>query len=210
MTPTESLPRALVSAGALREGARQAIALGGTLADLRGDALGHGVVEVAAIVQDAGINDVLVDDAETAASLRTSGLRAVTDGNADIDNSILYGLPGAPTPSAMRLFGRVLSTKPLHAGRPSPMATFTGPLSTRLSPWCPAAMLRASSARSATLRASRSMAYCVRLWGEWRWMCAWSTFKAPRQMCVKARTRSSSAVTESPAMRSRIGPTPRG
>lgn len=116
MTPTESLPRALVSAGALREGARQAIALGGTLADLRGDALGHGVVEVAAIVQDAGINDVLVDDAETAASLRTSGLRAVTDGNADIDNSILYGLPGAPTPSAMRLFGRVLSTKPLHAG----------------------------------------------------------------------------------------------
>lgn len=116
MTPTESLPRALVSAGALREGAHRAIALGGELADLRGDALGHGVIEVAALVQETGINAVLVDDADTAAILRARGIRAVTDGDADIDSGTLYGLPGFSTDPAMQLVGRVVSTKPLHAG----------------------------------------------------------------------------------------------
>ncbi|MDQ0645577.1 alanine racemase C-terminal domain-containing protein [Microbacterium murale] len=116
MTPTESLPRALVSAGALRAGALEAAALGGEIADLRGDALGHGVREVAALVKDAGIHAVLVEDAETAERLRDEGVRAVTDGGADIDTATLYGLPGARTAPAMRLVGRVLSTKPLHAG----------------------------------------------------------------------------------------------
>lgn len=116
MTPTASLPRALVSASALHHGARQAIALGGELADLRGDALGHGVLEVATVLHDAGIRDVVVDDAETASVLRSRGVRAVTGGDANIDSGTLYGLPGSGVAPAMRLLGRVLSTKPLHAG----------------------------------------------------------------------------------------------
>jgi len=116
VTPTQSLPRALVSAGALREGAAAAVASGGELADLRGDALGHGVIEVAALVRDAGVHTVLVDDEATADIVRAQGVRAITVGDADIDTSILYGLPGARTAPAMRLTGRVISTKPLRAG----------------------------------------------------------------------------------------------
>jgi alanine racemase len=114
--PTESLPRALVSTGSLREGAAEAVALGGQLADLRGDALGHGVLEVAASVREAGVRTVLVDDAEVADLVRSVGVPAVTVGDADIDSRVLYGLPGASTPAAMRLVGRVVSTKPLRAG----------------------------------------------------------------------------------------------
>lgn len=116
MTPTGSLPRALVSAGALREGADAAVALGGELADLRGDALGHGVLEVTAIVREAGVQAVLVDDAEIGDLVRAQGIRVVTTGDADIDSRLLYGLPGSSTPPAMRLVGRVVSTKPLRAG----------------------------------------------------------------------------------------------
>lgn len=116
MTPTASLPRALVSAGALREGARVAIANGATVADLRGDALGHGVADVAALVRDAGVQTVLVDDAEVAELVQARGVDAVTDGEADIDSGVLYGLPGAATAPAMRVLGRVVSTKSLRAG----------------------------------------------------------------------------------------------
>lgn len=116
MTPTGSLPRALVSAGALRDNAREAVARGGALADLRGDALGHGVLEVAAVVRDAGVQTVLVDDTDVADLVRAQGIRAVTSGDVDIDNRVLYGLPGADASPAMRLVGRVISTKPLRAG----------------------------------------------------------------------------------------------
>lgn len=116
MTQTGSLPRALVSAGALREGAREAVALGGELADLRGDALGHGVLEVAAVVRDAGVQAVLVDDAHVADLVHALGVRAVTTGEANIDSGLLYGLSGARTVPAMRLVGRIVSTKPLRAG----------------------------------------------------------------------------------------------
>lgn len=116
MTATGSLPRALVSAGALREGAGDAVARGGELADLRGDALGHGVRQTAAVVRDAGVHAVLVDDADIADLVRGQGLRAVTSGEADIDSSVLYGLPGSATAPAMQLMGRIVSTKPLRAG----------------------------------------------------------------------------------------------
>ena len=116
MTPTGSLPRALVSAGALRDNAGEAVSRGGEVADLRGDALGHGVLEVAAVVRDARMQTVLVDDAAVADLARMQGIRAVTSGEADVDSRVLYGLPGADTAPAMRLVGRVISTKPLRAG----------------------------------------------------------------------------------------------
>jgi alanine racemase len=74
------------------------------------------VLEVAAMMRDAGVQTVLVDDPEIADIVRANGSRAVTIGEADIDSRVLYGLPGAQTTPAMRLVGRVVSTKPLRAG----------------------------------------------------------------------------------------------
>ncbi|GGD77747.1 hypothetical protein GCM10007269_20920 [Microbacterium murale] len=68
------------------------------------------------MVRDAGVKTVLVDDAHIAERVHELDLRAVTTGEADIDSSVLYGLPGAQTVPAMRLAGRVVSTKPLRAG----------------------------------------------------------------------------------------------
>ncbi|UWF76489.1 MULTISPECIES: alanine racemase C-terminal domain-containing protein [Microbacterium] len=118
MSGSRSLPRAEISARAVREAAEAAVAAGGVVADLRGDAYGHGVAETARVVTDAGVRAVLVDDARTVESLAASGIRAVTDGEADIAPEALYGLPGAEdsrTP-AMRLAGRVLSVKRMLAG----------------------------------------------------------------------------------------------
>jgi alanine racemase len=83
--------------------------------DLRADAWGHGVVEVARIVLDAGASVVLVDEAD-AAVLAELGLPATTDAVADVDPHVLFGLPGSGVDPAMHLTGTVLSLKPLEAG----------------------------------------------------------------------------------------------
>ncbi|MEJ1092337.1 alanine racemase [Microbacterium istanbulense] len=116
MTTPSTLPHATVSTAALREGAAAAFAHGGRIADLRGDALGHGVVETARIVTQVGVPAVLVDDDLVAEALRREGVNALTRGDADVDSALLYGLPGAGTRPALRLAGQVLSTKPLRAG----------------------------------------------------------------------------------------------
>ena len=85
------------------------------MVDLRADAWGHGVVEVARIVLDAGASVVLVDEVD-AAVLAELGLPATTDARADVDPHVLFGLPGSNVDPAMRLTGTVLSTKPLDAG----------------------------------------------------------------------------------------------
>ena len=103
MTASGSLPRAVISLSALGEAARAAVAAGGEVADLRGDALGHGASRVAEIVRDAGVRAVLLDG-------------SVPAGEADIDSVLLYGLPGSGRVPAMTLSGRVLSVKPLRAG----------------------------------------------------------------------------------------------
>lgn len=114
MTTSPTLPRALVSAGALRDSALAAAAAGGRLADLRADALGHGLRDAARVMKDAGIEAVLVDDQRRVEELGADGIRAVVRGTPDIDSAMLYGL-GVGTP-AMRLTGHVHSTKPLRAG----------------------------------------------------------------------------------------------
>ncbi len=92
---------------------------GGGLADLRRDAWGHGVTAVYAALRDAGAEAVLLDEG-TASAHELSGLRVVEDGEPDIDSHLLYGLPDGDgvrrTPAALRLMGRVLSTKILRAG----------------------------------------------------------------------------------------------
>ncbi|MGO2746837.1 alanine racemase [Microbacterium sp.] len=116
MTASGSLPRAIISRGALGAAARAAVAAGGEIADLRADAFGHGVLESARVVHAAGVSRVVVDDRSVAASLQAEGIDALTDADADIDSILLYGLPGSGQTPAMTLTGRILSLKPLRAG----------------------------------------------------------------------------------------------
>lgn len=116
MTAPASVPRAVVSRDALYASAHAAAQAGGTVADLRADAFGHGVRETARVVHEAGVPRLIVDDEAAAASLRAEGIDAVLDGVADIDGVLLYGLPGSGFAPAMSLSGRILSRKPLRTG----------------------------------------------------------------------------------------------
>lgn len=117
MSPSasSSLPRALVSRAALRLGVDAALARGGSIVDLRADAWGHGVIDVAPIALGAGAAAVLVDDVDVA-PLRALGLNATSGEVPDVDPNVVFGMPGSGVRSAMTLSGRVLSTKPLDAG----------------------------------------------------------------------------------------------
>jgi len=119
-TTSSSRPRALLSRSALVAGAAAAVADGGRVADLRGDAWGHGTIEVARAVIAAGAETVRVDAGSDVDELSAEGLPAVVDGEPDIDPLLLYGLPDADgvlrTDPVMRLVGRVLATKALRAG----------------------------------------------------------------------------------------------
>lgn len=119
-TTSSARPRALISRSALTAAASAALAAGGRIADLRGDAWGHGVSLIAPAVIAAGAEAVLVDSEDEVEALRLDGINARTDATADIDSGLLYGLPDSEgalrsTP-VMRLTGRVLSTKHLQAG----------------------------------------------------------------------------------------------
>lgn len=78
------------------------------------------MLAVAQAVIAAGAAAVRVDSTAEAEVLRLEGIDAVLHGDADIDSSLLYGLPDGDgalrTRPVMRLVGRVLSTKPLKAG----------------------------------------------------------------------------------------------
>lgn len=113
-TTNSSAPRALISRSRLADAAAAAIASGGALADLRGDAYGHGIHLVAAAVLRAGAQSVLVDSTEEVEQLAAAGSPATTSGVADVDASLLYGL--RENRPVMRLVGRVMSTKLLRAG----------------------------------------------------------------------------------------------
>ncbi|WP_231728735.1 MULTISPECIES: alanine racemase C-terminal domain-containing protein [Microbacterium] len=119
-TTSSSLPRAMISRAALAAGASAAVSAGGTVADLRRDAWGHGVLAVAQVVTAAGAERVLVDAQGEVEALQLEGIRGVTTGDPDIDPNLLYGLPDEKGQLAarpvMRLAGRVLSTKRLRPG----------------------------------------------------------------------------------------------
>lgn len=119
---SSALPRAILSVSLLADAARQALAHGGHMADLRRDGWGHGLVATAHAVAAAGGAAVLVDSALEKARLREAGVGvdAVTDARADVDARLLYGLPDAhgrtASPPPLRLVGRVMSTKVLRRG----------------------------------------------------------------------------------------------
>lgn len=119
-TTSSAAIRALISRSALADAAAAAIAAGGRVADLRGDAYGHGVLTVARAVAAAGAEGVLVDSAHDASALTRDGIVATTSGTPDIDARLLYGLPNSTgrwtTRPVLRLTGRVISTKSLHTG----------------------------------------------------------------------------------------------
>lgn len=112
-------PRVLLSRRALAQNARMVLG-GGETVDLRHDAYGHGLDEVAEVVTAAGAGLVLTDTAEDAARLVARGVRAQPRDAPSVDPSALFGIPDAEGGSAgapvMTLEGRVLSTKPLLAG----------------------------------------------------------------------------------------------
>lgn len=116
VSTSHSLPRALVSTSAMRRCILGAVARGGTVADLRGDAFGHGALEMARVVAEAGIETVVVDDQMVAADLDGLGIRASVHEHPDIDTALLYGLAGVDVIPPMRLIGRVLSTKSADPG----------------------------------------------------------------------------------------------
>lgn len=120
MTGSSALPRAVISRSALTAAAAAAVAAGGSIADLRRDAWGHGILSVAHVALAAGAEAVLVDSSDEVDALGVEGITATADAEADIDSRILYGLPDADgqlsTTPVLRLVGRVLSTKRLLAG----------------------------------------------------------------------------------------------
>lgn len=111
-------PHVLLSRSAMEQNARGLLQDGGVV-DLRHDAFGHGLDEVAPIVTAAGATGILVDAQQDVDRLAARGIRARLDGAADVAAHALFGIPdaaAADSPPVMRLEGRVLSTKPLLAG----------------------------------------------------------------------------------------------
>ncbi len=109
----------MISRSALASSAKEAVAAGGGIADLRRDAYGHGLLTVARAVLGAGVSGVLVDGEEQQRLLEAHGLRATVSEEPDIDPGLLYGLPDESVPDripVMRLAGRVMSLKRLHRG----------------------------------------------------------------------------------------------
>ncbi|MFD6699246.1 MULTISPECIES: alanine racemase [unclassified Microbacterium] len=119
--PQSAMLRSLISRSALEDGAAAAVAAGGAgIADLRHDAWGHGLLDVARVVTAAGARGVRVDGPHDVALLRAEGIEATCTETPELDPRVLYGLPDAsgalPGRPVMRVAGRVLSTKDIAAG----------------------------------------------------------------------------------------------
>jgi alanine racemase len=110
-----SATTAVISRSALESAAHAAAASGGSVADLRRDAYGHGLLAVARAAHDAGIRTMLVDGADQISLLGDAGIDATDRGEVDVPVDVLYGLnPGARP--VMRLTGHVMSLKDLQPG----------------------------------------------------------------------------------------------
>jgi alanine racemase len=110
-----SATTAVISRSALASAAHAAAGSGGSVADLRRDAYGHGLLTVAHAAQDAGIRTMLVDGADQISLLHDAGIDATDEGEADVPVRVLYGLNAGARP-VMRLTGHVMSLKDLQPG----------------------------------------------------------------------------------------------
>ncbi|MFH8249900.1 alanine racemase [Microbacterium sp. B2969] len=118
--PWRSAPVARIDHRALRANVEALLLLTGgeyAIADLRHDAWGHGLHEVARTLVDTGVDGLLVDERESAGMADAHpGVAVESVGEATLDTSALYGLPGTAGVPVMRLSGSVLVVKALHAG----------------------------------------------------------------------------------------------
>lgn len=91
---------------------------GPLLGDARADAWGHGAAEIIAALQAAGVREVVVDSSAIAALIEAGCTGLTVSGEPNVDPLTVFGLPGGAAGSrpALRLSGRVLSTKPLLRG----------------------------------------------------------------------------------------------
>lgn len=107
--------RAEISTATLTAAATAAAASGASVADLRRDAYGHGLAQVARAVGAAGIGIARVDGDAAVRMLQGEGISASTTATPDVDPAALYGLRAGDR-APMRLYGHVLSLKPLRRG----------------------------------------------------------------------------------------------
>lgn len=113
--PPDAAPRARVSLDAIVANVRGADVAG--TVDLRRDARGHGLIEVAGAVLAETDADIIVDEAG-AAGLVAAGIsspRVRTTGTPTVAPATVFGVSGGGSP-ALTLVGRVLGVKPLLAG----------------------------------------------------------------------------------------------
>jgi alanine racemase len=117
---------AVIDLGAVARNARAAVASAPLplLADVRHDALGHGLVEIARTALEAGSAGLLVSPGETDAARAAFPDAVVVPASAvaavPVDWTLasreLYGLPGGPGEPVLRALGRVVNVKPVRAG----------------------------------------------------------------------------------------------
>jgi alanine racemase len=88
-----------------------------SVADLRRDAWGHGLVPVAGALHDLGVDAMIVDtDDVDRLGAEFPGTAVGGTGTPTLDPDEMYGLPGSTGAPVMRLTGTVLLTKALRAG----------------------------------------------------------------------------------------------
>jgi alanine racemase len=85
------------------------------VADLRADAGGHGLLSVASVLDALGVSCTVGDETDATRRLVEAGIRPTTS-PPTLDHAALFGLPRSGAAPALRVSGRVLSTKPLRAG----------------------------------------------------------------------------------------------
>lgn len=134
---TEATTRGVVvriHLAALESNARRLVSPN-AVADLRRDALGHGLSVVAAMLGRTGVVGAVVDEQDVA-RLGDAGLRVAVPGEETMSSNALYGLDaagGSAFAPVMSAHGDVISVKPLREGESVSYGyTFRTPRDTRV------------------------------------------------------------------------------
>ena len=118
--PRRSAPVARIDLVALRANAESLLIQANgefSVADLRRDAWGHGLVPVARTLRDLGVDAFIVDERDVdRLGSELAGSAVSSEGMPTLDAEEVFGLPGAAGRPVMRLTGTVLLTKELRPG----------------------------------------------------------------------------------------------